>query len=355
MFDKRQSLKVKGVAILMLVFHHLFYNPKLVQQSGMKFLFFPYEWGQLVAVAARICVWIFVFLSAYGLEYQYQAHKNEESTLQFIIKRWISLMKNFWIVFIVAMIIYAVKLGNPLAAYGYHLYRCFLDFMGWSDFFHFQTMSAVWWYMCFAQILIIVIPLLDIVCEKFGLAAFLIAFIALQYLPAGIYSEYGGRYTIYLMSAMLGVYCAKTGFLNRILSREGKFKIVKAVVLFTVSVGLIVMKHCIKPKDEWLLTTLISAVAAFLIVILVSKYFTNAIVEKILIFLGKHSGNIFMMHKLIYIYATRCIIFSHIAVICYILLVAASIVFSICIEFVKKKIHYNEFFDKVTKRIIRIF
>ena len=38
-----------------------------------------------------------------------------------------------------------------------NIVHMFLDFMGWADFFGTPTLTGVWWYMCFAQILIWVI------------------------------------------------------------------------------------------------------------------------------------------------------------------------------------------------------
>lgn len=71
-FSKNDTARVKGIAILMLLFHHLFYNPKLIEQREIVFHFVPQEKITAVAIGARICVWIFVFLSAYGLASQYR-------------------------------------------------------------------------------------------------------------------------------------------------------------------------------------------------------------------------------------------------------------------------------------------
>ncbi len=71
-FSKNDTARVKGIAILMLLFHHLFYNPKLIEQREIVFRFIPQEKITAVAIGARICVWIFAFLSAYGLASQYR-------------------------------------------------------------------------------------------------------------------------------------------------------------------------------------------------------------------------------------------------------------------------------------------
>lgn len=81
MFSKNETLKAKGIAILLLLFHHLFYDSERIEQSGVQFLIFQQDIVQQIAVAARICVWIFVFLSAYGLTYQYVNRKEDSKCI----------------------------------------------------------------------------------------------------------------------------------------------------------------------------------------------------------------------------------------------------------------------------------
>ena len=71
MFDKFQSLKAKGIAICLLLFHHLFYSADRIAANGVVFRFLEQEQVMSLATGARICVWIFAFLSAYGLTKQY--------------------------------------------------------------------------------------------------------------------------------------------------------------------------------------------------------------------------------------------------------------------------------------------
>ena len=66
MFTKAETARVKGIGILLLLFHHLFYNVDFVEKTKMEFLFLSEDRIQPVAVMARVCVWLFVFLSAYG-------------------------------------------------------------------------------------------------------------------------------------------------------------------------------------------------------------------------------------------------------------------------------------------------
>ena len=77
-FTKEDTARAKGVGILLLMFHHLFYNPNFIENHGMEFWLIPKNVIQPIAVVARVCVWIFVFLSVYGLTIQYEAARGRK-------------------------------------------------------------------------------------------------------------------------------------------------------------------------------------------------------------------------------------------------------------------------------------
>ena len=176
MFTKAETARVKGIGILLLLFHHLFYNVDFVEKTKMEFLFLSEDRIQPVAVMERVCVWLFVFLSAYGLSLQYQKRggANSESTLQFLIRRWFSLMKAFWPVYVFV-------------------------FFG---------------YWCLAQIIVLLIPLIDSLCERLGMAVVPIGFLLPQFIPDSIHSKYGGSYLNYFLVILLAAACAKGDVLN---------------------------------------------------------------------------------------------------------------------------------------------
>lgn len=355
MFNKNETTKVKAVAILLLLFHHLFYSMDRVQKSGIKFLISYEKLVQPVAITSRICVWIFVFLSAYGLSYQYKVHKDEESPMQFILKHWISLMKTYWFCYVIILMLYILIVGNPLVVYEYNLKKVFLDFMGWSDFFHTPMLTGVWWYMCFAQILIVLIPIVVAFCEKIGLASLPIGFLLLQYMSGGIQSVYGGKYSNYFMVVILAVICMENQFFDIILqSRESRLQNIGEIIMLGGALAiLLVFKYQFKEIDQWQINSVVSANAAFLIIILVSKYLKGKRITKILIFLGKYSGNIFMTHAFIYIYCSDVVYYSHNAVLSYITLLGISLVLAVIIEKIKQIIHYNEAIERIIMQKIR--
>ena len=95
-FSREESLKVKGVAICLLLFHHLFYSQNRIDAGRISFLLLSKESVMIIATCARVCVWIFAFLSAYGLSVQYTKLGNSITAIdrsKFVWVRWLSLMK----------------------------------------------------------------------------------------------------------------------------------------------------------------------------------------------------------------------------------------------------------------------
>lgn len=95
-------------------------------------------------------------------------------------------------------------------------------------------------------------------------------------------------------------------------------------------------KYKIREIDQWQISSALSAISTLFIVIIVSKYIRGQILVKGISFLGKHSGNIFMIHAFFYTYCQGVVYWSHNALLSYITLVCLSLLLSIVIEFIKK-------------------
>lgn len=310
----------------------------------------PYRYIQIAAVSARICVWMFVFLSAYGLVYQYRKHKEEQTALQFIIKHWFSLMKGYWFVYLCVFVGNFFAAGNTFEVYYNRPLFVFLDFMGWSDFFGTPMLSAVWWYMGFAQILIFIIPFLDAFCEKFGMAGYLIGFIFLKCLsPSGFFSlNGGGAYLYYMLSAILATVCVIYNVFDKFLDTKRMSKKWWGLLVLFVTLALLAIKYKIRLVDEWMFGSFIGGIASFFMVVMVCVLFRAKWVEQVLMFLGKHSANIFMMHMFFYVQCKQLIFWTKNPIACYFTLLGICLLLSIVMEFVKKKIHYDTLFEKMT-------
>lgn len=83
-FTKEDSLRTKGVAVILLLFHHLFFADR---GYPVELHLISRDTLGVLAVAARICVWIFCFISAYGITLQFNRKSEEQSIGKFVFTR----------------------------------------------------------------------------------------------------------------------------------------------------------------------------------------------------------------------------------------------------------------------------
>lgn len=110
--SKTDTVALKGIAILAMLFHHIYTCPP----AGVE----PYD-GILLFLGAlgKVCVSMFLFCSAYGLSVQYAGTETIEDSIKFVVKRLIRFYVNYWFVFLIFVPIGVFIFGRTLAdAYG---------------------------------------------------------------------------------------------------------------------------------------------------------------------------------------------------------------------------------------------
>lgn len=95
------------------------------------------------------CVSIFLFLSGYGLalKYSYLSPANWREKLNFLIKRLVKFYSNYWVVFLVSVLVGVFVFDRSLdTVYGTHVFRrlC-LDFCGVLGY---KSYNVTWWFNC---------------------------------------------------------------------------------------------------------------------------------------------------------------------------------------------------------------
>ena len=66
-FSKKDTNIVKGVAIIAMLFHHCYVTGVKFKAHGVSFAPFSRDTVVTLALWSKVCVGIFVFLSAYGI------------------------------------------------------------------------------------------------------------------------------------------------------------------------------------------------------------------------------------------------------------------------------------------------
>lgn len=158
---KNDTLALKGIAILLLLWHHMFFVSK-------DLLFDWHDIGIKSAILSRVCVAIFVFLSGYGLMV---SSKINESLIAFYRKRLFKLLLNYWYIWLLFVPIGVFVFHRTFdAVYGQNepLYPI-LDFVGLLNCLGKQSYNMSWWFYSCIILLYVLFPIFNyIIKTKWG-------------------------------------------------------------------------------------------------------------------------------------------------------------------------------------------
>ena len=106
---KEDSAALKGLAVLMLIFHHCYRLADRIEKYQVDLCGLTTD--QIVAIAEcfKICVAIFAFVSGYGLMFGYSAkvkRREQRAVSGWISGHIISTMSGFWFTAAVSYLIY---------------------------------------------------------------------------------------------------------------------------------------------------------------------------------------------------------------------------------------------------------
>lgn len=174
-FTVDDTTKCKGIAIMLMLFHHMFRLPQSYAVANYTLNFFPTSEHTFLIMGqfSKVCVGIFAFLSAYGLTLLYSKWKYSNS--RFVIYRYFKMMIDFFAVFIMMIITTCIVNGNfdSLSVYGKDkpfsfAWQMLIDMLGLSKLFGTGLYDGTWWYMSLAILIIVIVPLLFKLCDKAG-------------------------------------------------------------------------------------------------------------------------------------------------------------------------------------------
>lgn len=360
-FTKKDTALVKGVAILMMLFHHCFESAG--RYAGYEMNFFPLTESQTITVASffKICVALFVFLSGYGIAKSLEKTPQDGYTRQ-IGRRTFSLMSGYWFIFILSIISSAVIMPSMLKVYDDpHIINRFIfvlyDFLGLSELFGTPTLIGTWWYMSLALIIIAVMPLLYRFYKKFGvIALFVVTFLFNGFIKRAFDDSVVNYDMIrWMFTLELGMICADKDLL--VIIRE--FRWIKKSRVADYAAKLIVYSAfllvCIYERRymDYNVSYLRDGIIPMFVVIYC--YTILAIipgVRNVLWFLGKHSMNIFLSHTLLRGFFLKDFLYGlKYSMMTFIVLLILSVLLSVVIDLLKKYTGYDKLCAKIMSKI----
>lgn len=366
-FTKEHTMQMKGIAIIILLFHHCFLNAqrwatvpyeKLATTKGwgyypISFAPFSSHTIQYLASFSKICVAMFVFMTGYGMWVSYESQKKKTTMSNYIKKRMVTLMTGFLIIFVVTEIL-AIPTGRFIEVYG-HDFRSvvymIIDALGLAKLLGTPLFCLTWWYMSLAIVLIMIFPFVHSIMEKYQWVVVVASIIVPRACGFGQSTDLFR----YLLAYTLGMYFAQHDLLARIKEKFMEQNVAGKLLSLIVSlIGLAVIIKC--RQNAWIgwkyLDFWDGFAAMYMIVISYIYILNGKWIVKGLGFLGKHSMNIFLIHSFYRDVFFHEFTYSfYYAWLDYIVLMAISLVTSIVLEWFKKLIRYEKFIDWV-KRLV---
>ena len=366
-FTKEHTMQMKGIAIIILLFHHCFLNAqrwatvpyeKLATTKGwgyypISFAPFSSHTIQYLASFSKICVAMFVFMTGYGLWVSYESQKKKTTMSNYIKKRMVTLMTGFLIIFVVTEIL-AIPTGRFIEVYG-HDFRSvvymIIDALGLAKLLGTPLFCLTWWYMSLAIVLIMIFPFVHSIMEKYQWVVVVASIIVPRACGFGQSTDLFR----YLLAYTLGMYFAQHDLLARIKEKFMEQNMAGKLLFLIVSlIGLAVIIKCRQNAwIGWKYLDFWDGFAAMYVIVISYIYILNGKwIVKGLGFLGKHSMNIFLIHSFYRDVFFHEFTYSfYYAWLDYIVLMAISLVTSMVLEWFKKLIRYEKFIDWV-KRLV---
>ena len=336
--SKDDTWFLKGIAILLLLYHHIPYDLEL---------------GFVLISGARVCVWIFLFISAYGFTLQMQ-EKYEKEPFRFIIKRILLLYSLTWYFFIFNLIVSIIWDPGLIDYFKSSVFNLPLEMLGLSNTFG-KRLIATDWYVNFLIIVIVIFPLLYHLAKRTSWFSIPIVVLITQLIPYKMEFTHGGQLNYYLLIVMLAILFAQ----KRVFEKLEKFKHKKDFIISVTSLllmaVLVVVRYILLPhlKEHWYLSIgPVSTAMAMIIILDVYFFRTGGMISQLIQKLGKHAGNIFFSHWFFYNYLVFVLKIQN-PFLAYAGCFIYCLSISLLLEFIKKKTDYNNRIRKGIKLLLR--
>ena len=318
-FDIETTNACKGIALILLLWHHLFYA-----ETGYGFITIA------TAKLSKVCVAIFIILSGYGLSESMKSKRI--GLIDFYKKRLIKIYLNYWLISALFVPIGIFFFGRTLdSVFNNHEYLKFaLQLTGLHRWIYDEYgYNITWWYMSVIIPLYILFPFIFNLTNKFGL--WFLFFCLILLLPIGINV---GELNNWILPFALGIYFSRiNGFvkLRSLFYKAGILRLfIMIFLIFIVALFRVYGIILTGTKIDWMFGGLI-----ILLTFEITNY--SIIIRKGLSFLGTHLFNIFLFHTFIYLYFWKDFIYSFkYPVLIFLVLLSTCIIVSLIIENLKK-------------------
>lgn len=304
-FSKEHSQIAKGVAILLMLYHHLFIIPDRISCGYQSLIDMIFPGAQItIATFSKLCVCIYVFLSGYGL---YFSLKNETSILKSyknVLFRAIKFMTTFIIIFFLF-----VPIGMFTGYFEFNAKYLLGSLFGLCI----GTYNNTWWFVNAYITLLFITPLFIYFVSNAKLykKILVISTLPVLYVFIRIIIHFIGSNIIIdhyfwhlenlplVLSLFTGIVCAKFNIYKVTITHLQKItnKKTGTIILILVSVLIMILSIILRVKTvrnivdmRW------DFIIAPLFVFSTATLIYNSKFKNVFILLGNHSTNMWLTH-----------------------------------------------------------
>lgn len=351
MFTRDDTNRIKGIAILLLIFHHMYRTPDAIGFLAAKAFLLSYDDISQIAYCFRVCVYVFVFLSAYGIS---AGFKREKIVFKYYIYRLWRFLSPYWFTLVLLNLLYFlvfkhIKYSNPFDFLGdvipVH------DMMGRSEL----MFDGVFWYMNFTLILILFLPLIHQLTAKFGVFVFLVTLVTYGLVPVVLDSPRGGPYYSYIFAVELGILIQQKDLLATAKKRYSGFsnltKVVCLIGLLLFSFLFPYMAWFVIPDNRFGIQSFFHSAGALALILCVYLIKLPRFISWFLELLGKYSYDIFLIHVQVFRYSRDILHKVKYVLLQFIVTVGMCLLIVFLIDLLKKVTRWESLISKVSEKI----
>ena len=305
-FTKKDTAIAKGLAVLLLLFYHLFHEEQMLLEMQVDYRPMSKEIFLMAAGFGNICVAVFVMITAYGITKSI-LDVPEMSFKTAYVQAWgrfRKLLIGFGILYLSVVLVWSRQFDLQ-SLYGKGKQGVILllsDGLGFAEIFGTPTLNQTWWYMSLAYAFIFLIPALAFCVRKTGPVLLAAAF----FLPMVVELNYDMNR--YLFVAVMGVCAAYGNWFEKVFQ-------LRLHVVWKWCIGLAGLVLCILVRQnavvrDYFLNYADAPIAFFLICFAVMLPGSVPGIRQLLGFVGKHSMNIYLVHTFFYLIIYRDFVYG---------------------------------------------
>lgn len=335
---KQDTIAIKGIAILLMLWHHLFLS---TVEYGV--------WANSFSSIAKLCVALFLFVSGYGLTKQYTKLEKPyfKNTVEFLALRYLKFFLPYWFCFAII-----VAVGNAFG-YGFadayspsrNTLKCFLlDIWGQMGY---ASYLPTWWFNKMILQLYFVFPLLYLLVRNRYVALVALAAIAVMQpnvlrLPGNIFFVVEGG----LPAFFVGMMMAKHPWLPQPVGKATR--IVAGVIAIVLCLGLAVLHQSGIGVYYTILVRAAMAVSVAYLFSLISNKLAP------LQYVGQFATTMYLLHTLFLKLIPNVVYAPRYPILIFLWFLALSLAGAVLIGYLQKLVRYDKLQGFVLGKVNRI-